>query len=354
MSNQGARPQPLSRAQDSAAVTDTWNVAGGAFRFSARRAQNLAQELEALSAAVCPLDLAPNQARALVLGHEAWIFSVTDAHSTGHAFGVLERGRIHCKLGVTVSADLPGQTAFWDGLQAFRGRHGVSSCWVESIRRPAGQSVIPRLRHETHRTSNVKLYTMDLAREDALAGLSSNHKRNISKAKKNGAQLVELAPREAFRVHLDLMGLSLTRRKERGEPTHLGAKREVMEAILAAGAGTLFQAAVNGEVLSSKLVYMLGRAGYYHGGGTSPRGMELGVSHYLMHEIMRRAKESGIRTFNLDVASASAGGLGRYKEGFGPDVWEVERVQIEGENPCAAIIHALARMRRFFKIPGGS
>ncbi|HWI15469.1 MAG TPA: GNAT family N-acetyltransferase, partial [Burkholderiales bacterium] len=326
----------------------TCSVTLGASRFSARRAAHFGQEWKALNTAQSGIELAPGQARSIILGHAPWIFSVTDGDHVGHAFGVLQQGRMRVRLDVTITADLPGEGAFWQGLQAYLATHFVDSCSVESITRPTAVSIIPRLPHETQRTSHVKLYTVDLTREEPFATLSTNHKRNISKARKHGARLVELPRDEAFQVHLNLMGLSLSRRRRRGEPTHLGADVDVMAALLRTGVARLFQAAVQSKVMSSKLVYVLDDAAYYHAGGTSPDGMELGVSHLLMYEIMQWARARGMRTLNLDVASAAAGGLGRYKEGFGPELWEVERVQTDGACSHGAIATAFVRLYRCF------
>ena len=133
-------------------------------------------------------------------------------------------------------------------------------------------------------------------------------------------------PREqAVDAHFEMTATSLSRREKRGESTTLRSPRQNVLALMRTPGAQLFQAALNGQVLSSMLVFMLGRHGYYYDGGTSQSGMELGASHFLMNHIIGDLKASGAKTLNMGIAASTNPGLIRYKEGFSPDIWVVQR-----------------------------
>lgn len=301
-------------------------VPAAACRFVARPVVDLMTELKTLTPTAPGIGMSPEQARSLIFGGQPWVLSVQgNGTNLGNAFATLQRGRLRCGLFVTLVSEIQGGDAFWNGVLDFVSRQDVTELRVKSVARPNPAAAIPRLGRETARFSNVKLYMLNLEKPDASSKFSSNHRRNIAKARKAGVHLIDLDPPEALRVHFDLTGLSLERRAKRGESTKLRASQDSVIGLLASGAGRLFQAALDGEVLSSKLVYVVGEYAYYHDGGTSPKGMSLGASHFLMSEIMAILKKEGIRSMNMGVAAETSGGLWRFKEGFDPDRWIVER-----------------------------
>jgi hypothetical protein len=83
------------------------------------------------------------------------------------------------------------------------------------------------------------------------------------------------------------MALSMTRRRVRGEQVsdHMTNQLAEVTALAQGGAGEVFQAVADGQVLSSILVLQSVRGGYYHSAGTSPEGMACGASHLLVHDI---------------------------------------------------------------------
>jgi hypothetical protein len=214
----------------------------------------------------------------------------------------------------------------WAALDLLAARAAATDLTVERFGETSGQDALPRLEGEVQRYSNVKLYVWMLASDDWDKGMSSNHRRNIARARKEGVQTVSLPRNEALEAHLRLIDSSLRRRADRGEPTSLASDAREVDEILATGQAQLFQAALDGDVVSSKIAFVVDRFGYYDSGGTSERGMKMGASHYLMHSIASSLRQRGVISLNLDVASAAAGGLARYKADFGANEWFVSRV----------------------------
>jgi hypothetical protein len=318
------------------------------YRLSARSSSNLALEVKSL-APECPgLALAPIQAKALLFGDEPWVFTLLRGETqAGLAFGSLRRGRLSSALTVTVTSTIPLHDAFWDGLLRFASTHSITRLSVESVALGTGRAPIPALPGETGRYSSIRMYVLDLSKESVEAEMSSNHRRNVKKAQKHGAEIVIGASPEAVREHLALIDLSLLRRSQRGEPTNLRAQAEEVARLLRLPNTQLFQARVDGEVVSSKLVYTVDDYAFYDSGGSSPKGMAVGASHLLMYEIITALRARKVATLNLDVASVAAGGLARYKLEFGSQVYELDRVTVEWDTLRRRAVNGLHTLLRW-------
>ena len=320
----------------------------GRLKFSARAAGDLLAEWKALMPAQPGIEISVMQARSVIFGGKPWIFSLHDGDRlAGAAFGVLSRGRTRASLGITLTAQLPEEQVFWDGVLAFVSRHTITDFWIEYIGAPEPVMAVPRLAREIERFSNIKLYVLDLEDEGLFSGFSQNPKRNIKKARKAGVQMIDLPRPQALRAHFDLMDLSMARRAQRGEQIKKKTE-DYVSALLATGAGRLYQAALEGQVVSSKLVFVLGDAAYYDSAGTSPQGMELGVSSFLMSEVIRLFKEEKLRIWNLDVASEHAVGLAQFKLGFGPQISLLERAYFSCATPYKRFRNAVGSVLRKF------
>lgn len=102
----------------------------------------------------------------------------------------------------------------------------------------------------------------------------------------------------------------------------MGTDTILYRALMENGAAELFQAVVETNVLSSVLVLLSSRTGYYQSAGSSHDGMNLGASHFLINGIAGVLKEEGRDTFNLGGA-AEGSSLARFKLGFGPETVEL-------------------------------
>jgi hypothetical protein len=275
------------------------------------------------------------------------LFSLThQGEKLFSALTTIKRSRLRCILYVTIAMEVPDADIFWNGVLDFISRRDVTELRVMTVATPAPQPAIPQLGRPTRQFTNVKLYIQNLSKSPDSIHLSSNHKRNIAKATKAGIQVMHLDEHDSLRAHFELTGLSLDRREKRGESTVLRASRANVMELLASGAGRLFQAGKEGRVLSSKLVYVLSEYGFYYDGGTSPEGMTLGVSHYLMSEIMATLRSEGIRSLNMGLAAESTGGLWRYKEGFGAERFMTERAMYDFLTPVKQVKNGIRTLFR--------
>ena len=105
---------------------------------------------------------------------------------------------------------------------------------------------------------------------------------------------------------------------ERGEAVALLQEAAPLLALLRAGAGVLFQAMQGETVLSSALILLSRGGGYDQTTGTSPEGMELGASQFLIFEIAETLRRQGFTAFNLGGIAGQNPGLHTFKSGFGP------------------------------------
>jgi lipid II:glycine glycyltransferase (peptidoglycan interpeptide bridge formation enzyme) len=208
-----------------------------------------------------------------------------------------------------VGADSP----FWSGLREFCRHHRITMLQIDTFGSPAGAEIPAFGSHCTRRPRCE--FVLDLA-GDLPAMLGSNHKRNVKKAQKAGLVVSRTRSAEAASVHRALMSQSMDRRRSRGESVErIGPSLEDMT-LLQSGAGELFQALDGSTVRSSVLVLVAPKGGYYQSAGTSPEGMAVGASHFLIHGIASQLSAVGARVFNLGGAD-EASSLARFKQGFG-------------------------------------
>ncbi len=231
--------------------------AGSGRKFVATTGRDLASELKAGVAGKPNLGFTSGQAKRVLTRCPSWLFRL-EANGEGEtlAFGVLQSGTLNTKLAVSILATIPEEHGFFNALLRFASRHSVTSLLVESIGSGPRKTAIPTLVGERERYSNVKLYVLDLQKPSLDDDISSNHKRNIKRAEKNGTSLVSLPGPQALAAHLALISQSVQRRARRGEPTNLASDAATVNEVTQTGAARLYQAVVAGEVVSSKLVLL--------------------------------------------------------------------------------------------------
>ena len=238
----------------------------------------------------------PGYFRAMqLLGADPWIAGLREGERLLSAAGVfITRGRLNSTLEIVSVPAAAGAEEYWSGLLRFSADHGITRIEANSFASPA--VTIPTLKQESERHDRCE-YVIDLT-EFNPDRISSNHKRNIRKAKV--LTITRSVDQSACREHVRLMDLSHDRRRRRGEVI---AERSAMDhhlvAYLNAGAGELFQASLDKNVLSSVLVLRSLSGAYYQSAGTSPEGMALGASHFLINGAACQLREEGLKTFNL-------------------------------------------------------
>jgi hypothetical protein len=249
-------------------------------------------------------------------GARAWVVGLRRGAEPAWACpAFLHGGGWSCQLEIESLPSDPDVT-FWAGLGELCRRQRVEALEVWTLATPA--AVLPALPGERWRKQRVE-HVLNLRDRDLWEGLSTNQKRNVKRAHKAGVRLRCATDDRACRAHAELMALSLRRRKERGEAVAGCVRSEDHEPFLRCGAGELFQAVAGDTVLSSVLVLLAQRGGYYQSAGTSPEGMACGASPCLIHEIARELQGRSLEVFNLGGAAPDNPGLYRFKTELGAE-----------------------------------
>ena len=258
----------------------------------------------------------PFVTRAMVLGEaarrEPWLLSIEN-HPAARAVGYIARGRLERTLAIPSIPGVGAGDPFWTGLACFCRRTRVDGVHLQSFGSPEGS--IPSMGHRFRRRERSE-FVLDL--QDGAVRLSSNHRRNLKKARGSALTLVRRSDLAACDEHDALVGSSMTRRRARGEAIADQSSAGVYRRLVDAGAGVVVQVRAGDAVLSSMLLLLAERGAYYHSAGTSPQGMTIGASTFLVCELAERLREEGMETFNLGGAGADEVGLGRFKRGFRP------------------------------------
>jgi hypothetical protein len=250
------------------------------------------------------------------LGFECWVLGIR-THGTVNdaAVAAIKRGRLGARLEIPSLPRAAQTVMFWDGVYALSRRLGITDLVAETFGSPHLE--VPLLKGETARKSRSE-YVIPIAGGDLETRISSNHSRNIKKARAAGVTLRRCtAHAEAIIEHASLIESSMARRAARGEavsgnPVDGNARRSYLRS----GAGELFQAVHKEKVVSSILLLRAARTVYYESAGTDPEGMCIGASPFLIYQICQQLIREGVRTFNLGGASEGST-LARFKAGFG-------------------------------------
>jgi len=278
-----------------------------------------------------------------------------DGVITGGTLGYLQGRALLPWLEITTSpVGLADEPSFWDGVRLFCRRARVVS--VEAGSFGSRKAVLPEWSTPVERRSRTE-WRLNLARAES-PSLSSNHRRSINKARRAGVVVIRSSTPEAARIHAKLMAASMIRRAERGEsvPT-VSAREEAMTwAFLSTGAGRLYQAVHQDEVVSSLLVLMASSGAYYQSAGTTPHGMEIGASTLLVSEIISQLREADLKTFNLSGAGTESPGLRRFKSSFGAEQVDLQAavyqtapsVVRKALTALRLLAHDRGRLRRWF------
>jgi len=261
-------------------------------------------------------------------GYEPWILSVGQRNCLLVGCGAsMKTGRLNKWLQIDSLPPVESkeeQGAFWSGLADFCRDHRVSFLQLNSF--GLRSAVIPQFRHEIWRRRRFE-FLLALKDRDLWALLSSNHRRNIRRAMKSDVAVRKASSEEACRQHTGLMAKSMERRSKRGEAILAGEDIEPCLALVQAKAGEFYQAVHEDAVVSSILVLKSSRGAYYHSAGTSPEGMSLGASHFLIHECCKDLQAQPIELFNLGGVADVGSGLARFKSGFGAEPIELESAE---------------------------
>jgi hypothetical protein len=259
--------------------------------------------------------------------------------------GYVARGRLRCDLEVVSSPGRPPADGLWDALLGYCRKADVTRLRLESFGSPGG-IVLPRLAGESARRAR-REYRLDLTTWSPEKALSTNHRRNLARSRKGGVGVRETSDPQDARVHAGLMRSSMVRREARGES--IGATPEaaaVTRSFLGTGAGSLFQALLDGDVVASVLVLHAPASAYYHSAGTAPEGMRIGASQHLIVAVAEALRERGRAAFNLGGAADDQPGLARFKTGFGAETLRLEAAAADvARGPRRAVLAVIRGLR---------
>jgi hypothetical protein len=287
--------------------------------FIARPADDAALERAALCDADNPFLTVRYLQSQRALGREAWLLAVEadgaiDGAIDAAALAFLERGRIRRTLTIPSSPPVPADSPYWTGVRAFVAEHGVTDLELSTFASP--ESRIPTWPGETERIDRTE-FAMMLRDVDLLARVSKSHRERVSKGRRKGLIVRRDSSDAAIDAHVALHINSMDRRKSRGENVSLAFERAGSAALLASGAGELYQAMLGEHVASSLLVLRSSTGAYSESSGNSKEGMGIGASHFLRYETAVTLQSDGIGVFYLGGARPSEEGLRAFKAGFG-------------------------------------
>ncbi len=248
--------------------------------------------------------------------HMLWLdagYDATGATAVGcTAFG--KSGRASRTLEIPSMPDVDADHVFWQELRTLCRKERITDLTVGSFASPGG--TIPDLGPVVSRKDRWE-YVLDLQQPDLFRKMRKGHAYSIKRGQKAGLVLKRRTDMEACRIHADLINASMERRQQRGENVSTGAQADNFASILDAGAGEIFQAVQDDNVLSSNLILLSDKGGYNHTQGTRPDGMNVGAAQFLIHAIAQSLAADGATLFNIGGTDDPESGLTKFKSGFG-------------------------------------
>jgi hypothetical protein len=249
------------------------------------------------------------------LGREGWLLSVEGAGAVrAAALCFVERGRLRRTLTIPSSPPVAADSPFWSGVRAYIADQGITDLELSTFASPESQ--IPRWNGEFERIDRTE-FAMMLKDVELWPRVSKSHRERVSKGRKKGLIVRRDRSDAAIDAHVALHINSMDRRKSRGEKVSLEFERAGSAALLASGAGELFQAMLGDHVASSLLVLRSSTGAYSESSGNSKDGMGIGASHFLRFETALTLQTEGAEIFYLGGARPQEEGLRSFKAGFG-------------------------------------
>jgi hypothetical protein len=226
-----------------------------------------------------------------------------------------KKGRLSGSLEIRFLPDLPDNSPFLPGLVTACKAMRVWDLTVYAV--TAKSNPVPALGRVTFEERGTEFH-LRLGDTPDPACMSSNHRRNLTKAEKSGVTLHRSVSPVAIAPHVTLMNLSMERRTVRGEEVSANIREFYFRQMLVSGAAEFFQArAPDGTMLSSIFLLRSASGAYYQSAGTSPQGMSLGASPFLIWRAAELLRREGVTCFSIGGTTHDNEGLLRFKNSFG-------------------------------------
>lgn len=208
--------------------------------------------------------------------------------------------------------------AFADSVTQFCNATGVIEIGLHTFGSPASTIApdVSTFGGETARCHRCE-FLIDLRNGDLLAKLSRSHRQRVRQAQRAGLMLDRRRDLTACTEHAGLMSQSMSRRRARGEAPPADAVAQSLLPLLETGAGELFRAVRDGQVLSSMLILRSANGGYDQSSGSSPDGMAAGAAQFLIYETAEALRTEGSIVLNLGGVRPEETGLRDFKSHFG-------------------------------------
>jgi len=218
------------------------------------------------------------------------------------------------------------EESFWNGLEGFGRAQKISVLELNSFGSPSAS--IPMLGEEVERIERHEfVLRLDDRRTGLLERMQINHRQRARKGMKAGLRVRITTDPVHLNEHVRLIAFSMQRREAKGENVPFGASSEGLRPYLESGFCRIFQAILGEETVSSMMVAQASAGAYLYTSGTSPTGMGIGASHFLVHEIAQICQREGARVFNLGGVTDVNSGLGQYKRYFGAEMVKLEAAE---------------------------
>lgn len=285
------------------------------------------------------------------LGDVPWSFTLRrHGEVTDACLGFMRQGALNRSLEIASLPPIQHSDAFWIGLLTYCETNTVSSLHVHNF--GSADVRLPVL-HSTHTRKPRSEYVLPLTDRDLLKAMRPSHRQRVNRAVKSGLQIARTSDASRCAEHLRMMAASSRRRAERGEAISINEvasmdyEAQVIEAYLASGAGVLFQAVRDSQVLSSAFVLLAERGAYYQTSGTSLEGMGCGASHFLVAGIAQQLQADGKEILNLGGIDQTGSGLEEFKVGFGTEKRDMEAAEFFVGHPLRRhMSNMLSKARR--------
>jgi len=247
------------------------------------------------------------------LGESVILLDPTGPHAAP-TLAFLRRGWRGCTLRIDTIPPWPAASPVWRALLDYCAAEAVTILEIGSFASSATE--LPAFEGVKASRRTREEFTLSLA-SGAAPNLSSQHRRNVSRAHKAMLKTHHTADPARVRIHTALMAESLGRHAARGEAVPAHVDHASIEALVRVGAAEIHEALSGDTTVASLLVLHSAQAGYYHSAGSTEAGRRSGAATLLVTEVARSLAERGATLFHLGGAAAAETGLRRFKTGFG-------------------------------------
>lgn len=175
--------------------------------------------------------------------------------------------------------------------------------------------------------------------------LSSNTKRNITKAAKS-CVICTLPSDEAISKYIEMVNYSDARRATQGIK-NAKHQHQIVKSAIKCGYSRLYFTRCGETITSAVFIGVIYDRAYYLMGGTSPEGMAIGASPFLLLRVAEQLEKEGIKSLTLGLSNRES--LKKFKFGLGARSFVVQQSGLnQNATPKSRTIHLLLKFSLIF------